>query len=192
MPATTSRPGLRLVIAAAAMALLVIGCGGNDPASSTAASTSSPTTLATTTTAAATTTTAGSLTGEELVWLEGIRKLHTKSDKVLSDAPSNMTPSALGTLATKMRGCSRELARLGAPTERLQPVHKLAKSGCAHYDKAATCFATAASIGIPIAGTSQERRFNQALDCGFAAPGKGSLLLAEAEAKGFEIKETAG
>jgi hypothetical protein len=30
------------------------------------------------------------------------------------------------------------------------------------------------------------------LDCGFAAPGKGSLLLAEAEANGFEIKETAG
>jgi hypothetical protein len=190
MPATTSRRAARSAVAAA-VALLVVGCGGQTD-TSTAATTPSSTTLATTTTAAATTTTAGSLTGEELVWLEGIRKLHTKSDKILSDAPSNMTPSALGTLATKMRGCSRELARLGAPTERLQRVHTLAQRGCAQYDKAATCFATAASIGIPIAGTSQERRFNQALDCGFAAPGKGSLLLAQAEAKGFEIKETAG
>ena len=192
MPAITSRRGVRLVIVAAAVALLVVGCGGNDPGTSTAATTPSATSVATTTTAAATTTTAGSLTGEELVWLEGIRKLHAKADKVLSDAPSDMTPSALGTLATKMRGCSRDLTRLGAPTDRLQPVHTLAEKGCAQYDKAATCFATAASIGIPIAGTSQERRFNQALDCGFAAPGKGSLLLAEAEAKGFEIKETAG
>jgi hypothetical protein len=121
-----------------------------------------------------------------------IRKLHTKTDEVLTDAPSNMTPSAMGTLATKMRGCSRDLARPGAPTQRLQPVHRLAKGGCAQYDKAARCFATAASIGIPIAGTSQERRLNQAIECGFAAPGKGSALLAEAEAKGFEIKETAG
>jgi hypothetical protein len=171
--------------------LLVVGCGGRS-GTSTAASTSTSSSLAVTTTAAATTTTAESLTGEELVWLEGIRKLHTKSDKVLTDAPSNMTPSAMGTLATKMRGCSRELARLGAPTQRLRPVHTLAKRGCAQYDKAATCFATAASIGIPIAGTAQERRFNQALDCGFAAPGKGSALLAEAEVKGFEIKETTG
>jgi hypothetical protein len=65
--------------------------------------------------------------------------------------------------------------RLGAPTQRLQPVYKLARSGCAQDDKAATCFATAASIGIPIAGSSQERRLNQAIDCGFAAPGKGSV-----------------
>jgi hypothetical protein len=190
MPATTSRRAARLAVTAA-VALLLVGCGGQS-GTSTAASTPSSTSLATTTTAAATTTTTGSLTGEELVWLEGIHKLHTKIDKVLTDAPSDVTPSVLGTLATKMRGCSRELARLGAPTQRLQPVHTLAKRGCAQYDKAAACFATAASIGIPIAGTAQERRFNQALDCGFAAPGKGSLLLAEAEAKGFEIKETVG
>jgi hypothetical protein len=191
MPATTSRRGLRLAVVALVV-LLVAGCGGGQTDTSTAASTPSSTSLATTTTAAGTTTTAGSLTGQELAWLEGIGKLHKKTDKVLTDAPTNMTPSAMGTLATKLRGCSRELARLGSPTERLQPVYRLAKRGCAQYDKAAKCFATAASIGIPIAGTVQERRLNQALDCGFATPGKGSALLAEAEAKGFEIKETAG
>jgi hypothetical protein len=68
------------------------------------------------------------LPSEELVWLEGIRKLHTKADKVLSDAPSDMTSSTMGTLAAKMGSCSRDLARLGAPTERLRPVYKLAKS----------------------------------------------------------------
>ena len=189
MPAIVSRHRAHLVVAG--ILLLVVGCGGGS-ATSTAASTSNSTNLATTTTAAATTTTVGAMTGDELVWLEGIRKLHTKADKVLSDAPSDMTSSTMGTLAAKMRSCSRELARLGAPTERLAPVYKLAKSGCAHYDKAAKCFATAASIGIPLAGTSQEQRLNQAIDCGFAAPGKGSALLAEAEAKGFEIKQTAG
>ena len=78
------------------------------------------------------------------------------------------------------------------PTARLQPVSKLAKRGCAQYDKAANCFATAASIGAPIAGTAEERRFNQAIDCGFQTPEKGSLLLAQAEGKGFEIKDQAG
>jgi len=189
MPAIVSRHRAHLVVAG--ILLLVVGCGGGS-ATSTAASTSNSTNLATTTTAAATTTTVGAMTGDELVWLEGIRKLHTKADKVLSDAPSYMTSSTMGTLAAKMRSCSRELARLGAPTDRLRPVHKLAKQGCAQYDKAAGCFATAASIGAPLAGTAEERRFNQALDCGFAAPGKGSLLLANPVAKGFEIKETTG
>jgi len=107
------------------------------------------------------------------------------------DAPTNLTSASMGPIATKLRGCSRELARLGTPTERLQPVYKLAKSGCAQYDKAAECFATAARIGV-ITGATEERRFNQALDCAFAAPSKGSELLANAEGKGFEIKEKAG
>jgi hypothetical protein len=188
MPATTSRR-YPCRAATVVVALLVAGCAGQK-ADTTAAS--SPSTAASATTAAVTTTTSASMTGAELVWLEAIGKLHTKIDKVLTDAPSNLTSSTMGTLSAKLRGCSRELARLGAPTDRLQPVYKLAKQGCAQYDKAAKCFATAASIGAPVAGTAQERTFNQALECGFAAPGKGSALLADAEAKGFEIKETAG
>jgi hypothetical protein len=115
-----------------------------------------------------------------------------KIDTVLVNAPSNLTSATMRATANDLRGCTRELARLGPPTARLQPVYKLAKSGCAQYDKAATCFATAAAIGIPVAGTAEERRFNQAVDCGFKTPEKGSLLLAQAEGKGFEIKEKAG
>ena len=188
MPATTSRRYPRLA-GAVAVALLVVGCASQKAATTAA---SSPSTAASATTAAATTTTSASMTGAELVWLEAIGKLHTKIDKVLTDAPSNMTSSTMGTLSAKLRGCSRDLARLGSPPDRLQPVYKLAKSGCVQYDKAAKCFATAASIGAPIAGTSQERTFNQALECGFTAPAKGSALLAEAEAKGFEIENMPG
>jgi len=172
-------------------ALLVTGCGGQS-GSSTAASTPSTSTLAVTTTAAAATKASGPMTGEELVWLEAIRRMHTKIDKALVDSPSNMTSATMSALANDLRGCSRELARLGIPTDRLQPVHELAKSGCAQYDKAAQCFATAASIGIPIAGTAEDRKFNQALDCGFKTPEKGSLLLANAEIKGYEIQDKAG
>ena len=190
MRPSTSRRTACLAVAVL-YALLVSGCGGQ-PATSTAASMPSATTLVATTTAAATTTTAGPMTGKELVWLEAIRRLHTKIDKVLTNSPSNLTSATMGAIANDLRGCSRELARLGPPTARLQPVYKLAKSGCAQYDKAAKCMATAASIGAPLAGTAEERRFNQSLDCAFKTPGKGSLLLANAEMKGFEIKEKAG
>lgn len=194
MLSSTSRRSACLTLAALC-ALLVTGCGGKK-ATSTAASTPSTapaattTTIATTTTAAATKTT-GPMTGEELVWLEAIARLHKKIDTVLTNAPSTLTSTTMSKTANDLRGCSRELARLGLPSARLQPVHKLAKSGCAQYDKAADCFA-AAAIGIPVAGTAEERKFNEAVDCGFKTPEKGSLLLAQAEGKGFEIKERAG
>ena len=45
-------------------------------------------------------------------------------DKVLVDAPSNMTSATLRSLANELRGCGRELARLGVPSDRLQPVYQ--------------------------------------------------------------------
>jgi hypothetical protein len=187
----STSPRTACLTVAALCALLVTGCGGKK-ATSTAASTPSTTTLAATTTTVAITNTTGPMTGKELVWLEAIGKLHKKIDTVLTNAPSNLTSATMSKTANDLRGCSRELARLGLPTARLQPVYKLATSGCAQYDKAADCFATAAGIGIPVAGTAEERKFNQAVDCGFKTPEKGSLLLAQAEGKGFEIKEKAG
>src|SRR6266511_1331717 len=168
MPAVTSRRAACLTVPALC-ALLVTGCGVKQATS-----------------------TAGPMTGKELVWLEAISKLHKKIDTVLVNSPSNLTSATMSKTANDLRGCSRELARLGLPTARLQPVYKLAQSGCAQYDKAADCFAAAAAIGIPVAGTAEERKFNQAVDCGFKTPEKGSPLLAQAEGKGFEIKEKAG
>ena len=188
MPAIRSR-AVHLAIAVVCACLLASGCSGRTATST--ASTASTSTLAPTTTKAAGAV-SGPMTGEELVWLEAIGRLHKKIDKVLVESPSEMTKATLTSLANQLRGCSRELARLAAPSARLEPVYKLVKSGCAQYDKAAACFATAARIGAPIAGTAEERTFNQSIDCGFAAPGQGSRLLAEAEAKGFDIKDRAG
>ena len=90
-----------------------------------------------------------------------------------------------------MRGCTRELARLGLSSDRLQPVYKLAQKGCAQYDKAAECIATAAEIGAPVSGTSEERKFTDPIDCAFSATNRGASLLADAVEKGSEIKNAA-
>ncbi len=171
-------------------AVLVAGCGGGTT-TSTAASTPTSSTLApTTTTPAPTTTTVPPMTAKELAWLEAISKLHTKLDKVWEDSPTNLTSAVMSALAKGLRGCSRELARLGAPSDRLQPVYKLAKKGCVQYEK---CYATAASIiGRVITNAAEERRLNQSIDCGLTAPMKGSGQLALAELKGIEIKERVG
>ncbi len=174
-------------------AVLVAGCGGGTT-TSTAASTPTSSTLApTTTTPAPTTTTVPPMTAKELAWLEAISKLHTKLDKVWEDSPTNLTSAVMSALAKGLRGCSRELARLGAPSDRLQPVYKLAKKGCVQYEKGAKCYATAASIiGRVITNAAEERRLNQSIDCGLTAPMKGSGQLALAELKGIEIKERVG
>lgn len=173
-------------------AVLVAGCGGGT-ATSTAADTPTSSTLAPTTTPAPTTTTIPPMTAKELAWLDGLTKLHKKIDKVWEDSPSNLTSAVMSALAKGLRGCSRELTRLGAPTDRLQPVYKLAKKGCVQYEKGAKCYATAAGIiGRVIANAAEERRLNQSIDCGLTAPMKGSGQLALAELKGIEIKERVG
>jgi hypothetical protein len=75
------------------------------------------------------------MTGEELVWREAISKLHREIDKVLVNSPTNMTAATLRRLANDLRGCGRELARLGVPSDRLQPVYTLAKRGCVQLGK---------------------------------------------------------
>ena len=91
-----------------------------------------------------------------------------------------------------MHGCRRGLARLGVPSKRLLPVYSLAGRGCAAYEKGAACFAAAAKIPMPVQSDADYRKLTQAMDCGFAAAGPGSKLLAQAEVKGAEIKEQAG
>ena len=98
--------------------------------------------------------------------------------------------------ATTLRVCSRELARIGSPTDRLQPVHVVVKKACRTYDQGAKCWATAARVsdagGGVIAGTPAERTQSQAISCGSAGYGDGSNLLTEAESKAEEIKAAAG
>jgi ABC-type transporter Mla subunit MlaD len=128
----------------------------------------------------------------ELVLLEGISRLHKTMDKVLDDSPSSLTPATLRSLTQPLHTCKHQLAQLGAPTERLQQVYQLAEQACDSYIEAATSFDTAASSQIPIAGTHAARKIDEAINSGFAALGRGSGLFADAEVKGFEIKQAAG
>jgi hypothetical protein len=182
MPATTRHVAVRL--AAWLLLVLVVGaCAGQTDKPSTAA-------VATTTTVAPTTT-LPPLTAEERAWLKAIPTVSRKIEKRI-EAISDLTPAAMARLATTFRSCTRELVRGGPPSERLQPVYVLVKKACKEYDKGAACFATAASVGIPFAGSPGERKQSKAIDCGFAAPGKAGLAIADAESKGAEIKAEAG
>jgi hypothetical protein len=167
--------------------MLAAGCAGQTDKPSTAAAASTTTA----TTVAPTTTTLPPLTAKELAYLKAITTVSTKIEKSI-EAISDLTPAGLARLANSFRSCTRELVRGGPPSDRLQPVYVLVKKACREYDKGAACFATAASVGIPIAGTPAERKQSKAIDCGFAAPGKAGLAIADAESKGTEIKAEAG
>jgi hypothetical protein len=133
----------------------------------------------------------GTVELSELVWLDAVEKLSTRMDEIMMNSPTNLTPTALASLGDQLRDCSRELARIGLPSTRLQPVHALVANACAEYDEGAECFATAAGIGIPIAGTAADREQTEALDCGFAASGNGLLPLLDALNKGAEMTRAA-
>jgi len=125
-------------------------------------------------------------TGES-AWLDGVKRLDESMNDAFVNAPTHITSTALAALADRLRGCSRELARIGPPTDRLQPAHTLVQQACARYDQGAQCFTTAADIGIPVAGSDADRRQTEALDCGFASSDAGTTL-ADAINKGDEIK----
>jgi len=131
---------------------------------------------------------AGPLTGDEVAWLDGVITLGKKMDKVLTDSPANVTPSVMRSLAQQLSGCARALNRLGPPTERLKVIQALANKGCSAYEVGSRCFATAASVGIPLSGSAAARKQDKALNCGFAAQGKGLLPFTEAAAEGLNLK----
>lgn len=192
MPASTSRSSVRLVVSVL-LVLLVGGCAGKT-AKSTAASQPSTTTA---TTVAPTTTTVPPLTAKELAWLKAVTKLHEKIDKALQQPGSvTLTRAKMTSYADTLRACSGELARIGSPSDRLQPVYVIVKKACRTFDKGAKCWATAASVSMAdggvVAGTPEERTQSRAIDCGGAAAGNGSNLLSDAETKGEEIKAKFG
>jgi hypothetical protein len=190
MPATTNCSAARAAVSIL-LVLLVGGCAGNK-ATSTAASQPSATTTATT---VAPTTTLPPLTAKEAAWLKAIPKLHKKIDKPFAATSINMTRAKMVELGNALGACSRELRRIGSPTDRLQPVHALVKKACRTYDKGAQCFATAARVsdasGAVLAGSPEERTQQQAMDCGFAAQGDGGNLLNDAEAKAAVVEAQA-
>jgi hypothetical protein len=135
-------------------------------------------------------TTSGPMTGQELLWLQAVEQLPAKMNKVFNGSPTHITSSALDSMAYQLRGCGRELSRIGSPTVRLQPVSVLVRRACRAYDKGAHCFEDAARILTP-SGPTDEQEFEQKLDCGFAASGYGSEPLIQGLIKADEIKAAA-
>jgi hypothetical protein len=127
----------------------------------------------------------------ELAWLDAITNLHTKIDEPFMASDIYLTRAAMVSLGSSLGECSRELARIGSPTERLQPVYALVAEACTQYAEGAKCFDTAASVsdqsGAVEVGTPEEQTQASAIECGFAAQGDGGNLLNEAEARGNEI-----
>jgi hypothetical protein len=191
MPATAGRRrSIRLAIAVVAV-LLVVGCA-DQPTTSTAASTPSSSPVAPTTTP--------SLSGEEVAWLDGFTKLkkalEKKAMQILTASSGQMTPEVMLLYGKALGGCSRALAGLGTPTDRVRPVHALANKACQQFSKAQRCHATAARLsnfgGGVLVGSPQERPYHRAVDCATAAEDKGRTLLEEAHAKGRELKASLG
>lgn len=128
----------------------------------------------------------------ELAWLDAATvKLMDTMNAVFDNSPVHLSPEALAAFADQLRSCSRELARLGPPSDRLAPVHALVKQACAQYDVGAECMATAAAIGIPYAGSEESRRLDEAIKCGFDSSAAG-MVLGDAMNKGNEIKAQLG
>jgi hypothetical protein len=136
---------------------------------------------------------AAPITGAERDWFTAVRKLDKTMNAVLTDETNiYVSPEKLRSMADQLATCGRELAHIGAPpTSRFQPAYTLAQQACQRYSKGARCFRTAADIGTPVAGTAAERKFTESINCGFAAPSDGSLLLAKAVGKIIEVRVAA-
>ena len=138
------------LVAASVLGVAACGSGGGSVAPSHTARSAPGTPQATA--SAATTPTAPisrPMRGQELLWLQAVEQLLPKMNKVFNAAPTNLTSSALASLAHQVRGCNRELARIGSPSARLQPVYELVQQACREYDKGAKCFEDAARMGSP-------------------------------------------
>jgi uncharacterized RDD family membrane protein YckC len=128
------------------------------------------------------------LTAAERGWLAALPRFMQKVDNALGQQDVYLTPTKMREYADLLRGC-HQLAR-NLPSSRLRPVYGLVLKACREYDKGAACFAAAARIGIPFAGSAEDRAFARAIDCGFAAGGDADTSLADAINKGEEIKVT--
>ena len=163
---------------AAALVLLVGGCGLQMTSSDPSRPDATPTTAA-------------PLTAEERAWLEAIPKVHKQIGQTLEATP-NLTPTAMRKLARTLGSCTRKLLGASPLSERVEPVYALVKKACREYDKGAACFATAASLGITLAGSAENRKQSKAIECGFAAQERASIPIDSAETMSLGIQTAAG
>ena len=188
MPSDTVHSAIRLATLIL-LVLLVGGCGGD--------STSPTAEPATATTAAPATTTVPPLDAKELAWLKGVSGVRAKVEESFQAGGSGpVTRAIMLEHSRELAAWSRQLRRLGAPSDRLQPVYALVRKVIRTYDKGAKCYARAAGAvsasGAVVAGTPEERIARESLDCADAAAGNGTNVLYKADAKGDDLKAKYG
>jgi hypothetical protein len=189
MPAGTRRSAARLV-AMVLLVALVGGCAGQRDESTAAGQSTTSTTVA------PTTTTVPPLNAKELAWLKGVSAVRTKAENSFqAQGPVNLTRAIVLESSRQLASWGRQLRRLGAPSDRLQPAYTLVRKVIQTYDKGVNCYARAAgviSVGGSVDSGREARMFEEALDCGNAAEGNGTNLLYKADAKGKELKAKYG
>jgi hypothetical protein len=190
MPANLNRAAARLAVLVL-LVLLVGGCAGQTDDSTAAAQSTTSTTVA------PTTTTVPPLTAEELAWLKAVSGVRSKvEESIQAGGSGRLTRAIMVESGNNLAAWSRQLRRIGAPSDRLQPVYTLVKKVIRTYDKGANCYARAAravsASGSVVAGTPEERIVEEGLDCAGAAEGDGTHLLYKADAKGMELKAKYG
>jgi hypothetical protein len=189
MPADTGRSAARLV-AMVPLVALVGGCAGQRDGSTAAGQSTTSTTVA------PTTTTVPPLNAKELAWLKGVSAVRTKVENSFQvQGSGQVTRAIVPESSRQLASWGRQLRRLGAPSDRLQPAYTLIRKVIQTYDKGANCYARAAgviSVGGSVDSSTEARMFEEAFDCGNAAEGNGTNLLYKADAKGKELKAKYG
>ena len=123
MPAGTRRSAARLV-AMVLLVALVGGCAGQRDESTAAGQSTTSTTVA------PTTTTVPPLNAKELAWLKGVSAVRTKAENSFqAKGPVSLTRAIVLESSRKLASWGRQLRRLGAPSDRLQPAYTLVKQG---------------------------------------------------------------
>jgi uncharacterized RDD family membrane protein YckC len=124
-------------------------------------------------------------------WLAEVDRVREEIDRDFWGFGSELTAPVMREMAKVLRTGGSELASIGPPSERLERSHTLVKRARRQYDKGAKCLMTAARIGVPFEGSSDDRRQSKAIDCGFDGTNRGSSLLfeAKADAEGTQIQE---
>jgi hypothetical protein len=142
MDLSTRRSAARVAVPVL-LALLIGGCADQAATSSAASTTAAPTT-----TVAPTTTTVPPLNAKERAWLKGVSAVRTKVENSFKAKGGAVTLTRAIVLEynNQLASWGRQLRRLGAPSDRLQPAYTLVRKVVQTFDKGANCYARAAGV----------------------------------------------
>lgn len=193
-----------MTTARAAAAIFLLACaltacsgGGSTAGAAASPSSTSPTPPAVTATTPPVTSIDPKqpLSDPEILWLAHLDRTSKQVTDQLTAGPTNIdTPAKMHAVAEGLRTCGRALAATPKPTQRLMPVYGLFASACRHFDRSAACADTAADgmgTGV-IAGSAEDRKLSEAIDCHSAEITQGSTALSDAQSKSYDIKAASG